>query len=90
MCIFIFSSFSDAEKYLRIYLYLNLLSPVGYKRLQRDMVINVYLSSLIICDIQAELNFCDIEMGDVEKIKGCKGSCQVKFFMIIVLALTQQ
>lgn len=33
------------------------------------MVINVYLSSLIICDIQAELNFCDIEMGDVEKIK---------------------
>lgn len=51
------------------------------------MVINVYLSSLIICDIQAELNFCDIEMGDVEKIKGCKGSCQVKFFMIIVLAL---
>lgn len=54
------------------------------------MVINVYLSSLIICDIQAELNFCDIEMGDVEKIKGCKGSCQVKFFMIIVLALTQQ
>lgn len=61
-----------------------------YKRLQRDMVINVYLSSLIICDIQAELNFCDIEMGDVEKIKGCKGSCQVKYFMIIVLALTQQ
>lgn len=43
-------------------------------------MINVYLSSLIICDIQAELNFCDIEIGDVEKIKGCKGSCQVKFF----------
>lgn len=55
-------------------------------------MINVYLSSLIICDIQAELNFCDtcIEMGDVDKIKGCKGSCQVKFFMIIVLALTQR
>lgn len=47
------------------------------------MAINVYLSSLIICDIQAELNFCDIEMGDLEKIKGCKGSCQVKFFMIL-------